>query len=588
MEAKKSDAKQSSSMLLGSQLDLFIAGVNFPSSSCVNLYQRTTITRNNWVMFASTETISGSRDPKYTRKMFVQYSFSIKQEILAEIIDADTKSLAGSVEFNITTLLTAPNQTLKLCVRKTYPAYSNDDSFLRLRIDNFTDSLDEIRLQFAASFLKSYLLTPKTYFSVWQMDPKEKKFMPVLKGEVYVGDVPVWEMIRPKAIDLCGKDFSRLLRVVVHKIPKIHQEKIMGHVDFTLNDIFYGKLSSKDIIKFSQKPGEPLQKTKIGTLFLRYKHASRVPQFLDYVFGGLDLYSVIAIDFSNRGNSYVKPESTHYNFDGKGSLYEKITKLLAEVLMPYNTNKKVVCNGFGANKFDLMNDCVIEKDTVCFPLSDNPDNSSYSDINTLSRDYQKIITSLEPCQVKAYTPVVKEIIESLRKDGHFASTSRFYSIILLVEEDIQDLREMIDFLGSIRTQISVALLFVGVGGGGSYKNLKAFGMYSGKLSRPTTSRGEILDLHSIVFLSLEEVKGSPLEVTKELLKVLPGIINSSMVKRNICADQGILKIKSKSKKSGSNSPKKLVAVQQNHHQHQNLQQARPHSQSGQIMSSGFI
>src|SRR5690348_3033189 len=100
MEGNKIKGQQTPNALKSSKVDIWVSGVNFPKDSCVNLYQRTAFTRKNWMMFASTEPSLNAKDPKYTHKIFFQYSFSVKQEIRAEILDLSEGTVAGSVEFN--------------------------------------------------------------------------------------------------------------------------------------------------------------------------------------------------------------------------------------------------------------------------------------------------------------------------------------------------------------------------------------------------------------------------------------------------------------------------------------------------------
>ena len=519
-------------------------------------------------MFASTESITNFKDPKFTHRTYLQYFFSVKQEIRIEVVDISTNSVAGRVEFIFADMMKSPSQSLTMRINKTYPAYSNEESFITLRIDHFTECLDEVRLQFAANFFKSYVFTPKTFFTLWKTDPKTKKYELLLKSEPFVGNVPIWPIIRVKVMELCEKDFTRPLRLVVHKIPKLHQEKIMGHIDFTLDDIFDPTAKSVDLVKFKQKPGGPLTKKSIGKVFIQKKQLIRIPQFVDYVFAGLDLFSVVGIDFSNKKKSYSSPDSAHYCTEDGETQYEKAFKLLTEILAPYSATKSVDAYGFGANKLDLMNDCVVDQSSEIFPLSNNAENCSYSEPSTMSNDYKSIMKALEPTEVKSITSILKSIIAQISKDANFNSKARYYIINLLIEDDIPNFQELVDYLTPISNQIPLTLILIGVGKA-TYTMLNTFHILSGKWIQYTDSKGHVLEQHTAVFLSLQDARDSAVALVKEVLKVVPDRVYASMQKRNICPEKGELTFNPSNNEVNnpylSTSPDTLIRVRQSLH-----------------------
>lgn len=518
------------------KLDIYLSGLNLPRNSFCQLFQRTDFTRQNWVMFAATEVIQNNKDPVFTHPITLQYFFSVKQEILVEIRDAGTNKVEGTVGFTFGSLLNSPKQSLHLAMQKNYPSYDTEGSFIVIKTDNTTDCLDEIHLQFAASFIKSYVFTPKTLFTLWKMDPIVDKFVPIFRSEIFLGNVPNWPTIRIKIMNLCGKNFDRMLRIVVHKVAKYQQEKIMGHADFTLNDIFANS-TKYDLIKISKKNDDKILKKNIGRVFVQQNEIVNVSQFVDFLIEGVDISSVIAIDFSNRGEMYNDPSSLHHYQQNQPSQYEKVAQTILEILMPYSHSKAVSCFGFGATTIDIVNDYMSGPNTECFSLSDTMESNLYSDVQTLSSEYKHIMNSLVSSKLRFVTPVLRQIIDVLKRDLFFTSNMRYYNLIFLLEREIDDLQEFIDFLVPLSNHLPLTIFLVGMGTG-PYHTLSEFRISNIKRSTYYDSRGHPLDPYVINFITMEEVNGNHSILVKELLKIIPERVQMTFSRKNASPQNG--------------------------------------------------
>lgn len=517
MQAKNESLQNNHSDINNIKVDVWLSGLNFPSNSCINLYQKTGFTRENWVMLACTEIVADSKEPIFPTHIPIQFYFSIRQEIRAELIDTANNITVGKAEFLLSNVITAPNRTLSVIIRKAYPYFSSQDSILIIRADRLSDCLDEVKLQFAGSFYKKYLLTPKTFISLWKYDAKEDKFIPVARGEIVKGSTPAWPELQVKLMDLCEKDFSKPLRLLVHKIPKIHKEKLMGYLDFTLDEIFSGKTNSAEFYKSIEAKGSKIQSKKVvGKIYFQGKEIVKVPQFLDFVFNGLEIYSVIGIDFSK------KEKSKDFLLERRESKSEQLSRHLFSLLAPYNMKKKVFCYGFGA-RIATETESKQEWKTECFPLSKNLRKQYYREVSSLQRDYRNILQMATPAESKELTPTLLAMLSLLSKDPLFTSKKRYYCMLMLVEKDIRDIQQIIDFMVLLSKKLAVTLLIVGVGDG-TYTNLSEFSVFSRKQSPFYASKGELLEENAIIFMSLQNCKDNPLALLKELLKSIPNRI----------------------------------------------------------------
>lgn len=531
--SEKRELPEVSYTIKSTKLDLFLSGIRFPRDSIVQLYQRTAFTRENWIMFGSTEIISGTKNPVFKHPIHLHFFFSVLQQIRLEVIEANTSIVVGRAELVFANLINAPEQRLCLPLIKPY-ASNQEESMIIVKTALFTDCQDEIRFQLAATFFKSYVFTPKTFFSLWRMDPNQSKHIPLLKGETIVGNVPNWPAVKMKVMDLCEKDYSRILRIVVHKIPKVHQEKVMGHADFILDDILRGSVKSGELIKCSEKGGDE-QKKQVGKIFIQQKDFIRVPQFVDYLFGGLDIASVLAVDFSNKGDSYMNPSSLHYHSEESLSQYERLIRAVAEVLMPFSLSKSIGFFGFGADNVLETNGFLGKDSQECFSMPKNQKGDAFTDISTMLDSYRSMLTQLETSTIRFVTPALKSIVNRITQDIFFTAHKKHYIIVFLVEDDVEDLQEMIDYIATVSDIVPLSLFLIGMDVG-LYSSLGGFSVYNQNRPSYYDSRGEEFDPYIINFISIQEISDGPNGLVKELFKMVPDRIYLQMMAKNIEAD----------------------------------------------------
>ena len=71
---------------------------------------------------------------------------------------------------------------------------------------------------------------------------------------------------------------------------------------------------------------------------------------MEYIFGGLDINLMVAIDFTGSNHHPSKKHSLHYmgppNYK---SPYLEVIETVGKVLEPYDSDKKIDAYGFGAD-----------------------------------------------------------------------------------------------------------------------------------------------------------------------------------------------------------------------------------------------
>lgn len=496
------------------RLTLQISGANFRLGTFARIFHRTNFTRKNWILLAATEAIEGNPNPQFKSEVLLNYVFSEQQELRVEIMGTDYEFF-GYVESRVANLLNAPNQALALPLRRG-TSETKTDSFVFIKCDNFLENSDEIRLTFGANFLKSFVFKPKTYISLWKLDDDEQKYVSLRQSVPFEGSVPIWEAVQVRIKEVYKKEAVVPLRVLVHSVPKIGQETIMGHAQLTYQEIMRDDIKTYPIVKSSGNEGKNHDAKQIGTLFLQQREIVRHNQFVDYVFEGLDILSALAVDFSQV--DFSDPSGQGGRGDGYTRLVEQSFSCMVDVLAPYNLSKTVSCFGFGAKD---LTDEKSKTGAECFLLKGNFEHNNFTGSEELKQAYRETLLKqhykTEPGQT--ITSVIKAIINIFRKDLFMLSNLRYYTITLIIEEVNGDIQELVNYVVPLSHSMAITIFIVGVGNA-SFKALECFNIYS-KREFLKDSKGDILNISTINFVKFETLENNGAVLAKELLKVIP-------------------------------------------------------------------
>ena len=84
----------------------------------------------------------------------------------------------------------------------------------------------------------------------------------------------------------------------------------------------------------------------------------KLPKFVDYLSGGLEMQLTVAIDFTGSNGDPRKPGTLHYiHRDGQLNDYEKALSAVGSVVGKYDTDQKFPVVGFGAKYGGVINHC---------------------------------------------------------------------------------------------------------------------------------------------------------------------------------------------------------------------------------------
>jgi hypothetical protein len=104
----------------------------------------------------------------------------------------------------------------------------------------------------------------------------------------------------------------------------------------------------------------------VGTLDLAGTTVQKLPSFMDFLQGGLEMKMFVAVDFTGSNGDPRAPNSLHFMRPGAFNEYQQAIVSVGEILSNYDQLRQFACYGFGG----VVNRVV----SHCFALNGNPAN----------------------------------------------------------------------------------------------------------------------------------------------------------------------------------------------------------------------
>lgn len=175
---------------------------------------------------------------------------------------------------------------------------------------------------------------------------------------------PVWRGFEIPVSVLCDGDFFRHLKLEICELYAVDHEgsgmhKYIGTVDTNLNDILQSAGTPFPFLNMDKTLKRGYKDS--GKLVVREARLIKEFSFLQYLQGNCPISLMVAIDFTASNGEASDPSSLHYVRSGSMNVYERAITAVGEILLDYDSDKKVPLWGFGAAPF------LGESTSYCFP-----------------------------------------------------------------------------------------------------------------------------------------------------------------------------------------------------------------------------
>lgn len=158
---------------------------------------------------------------------------------------------------------------------------------------------------------------PYLVFSRKRADGSEEE---VLRTEVVKNNLnPSWQDLSVSMVKLCNGDLRGPIRIECIDWDMMSSHDSIGIVDTCVADLLEHKQ-----LTLQDKKGRSGQ--KCGILTSDRARILRVPEFLDYITEGVELFLTVAVDFTLSNGAIDEPSSLHYvDPSGAWNPYQQVT-----------------------------------------------------------------------------------------------------------------------------------------------------------------------------------------------------------------------------------------------------------------------
>lgn len=308
-----------------------------------------------------TETIENTRNPSWTKVFTVNYLFEEVQEVIVHVyhntkrgdpMEVAKHELIGEYRFPLSSLMVARDQKLHSnLVNADKPGAALGSIDVRAEVASNTRDI------FIADFAAKKLANKEGFFS--KSDPfmdvsrmNEDGQMTHVYRSAHIQNTldPHWGVQRIPMYSLCNGDLDRPLKIEVFDHESSGKHVSMGAVNTSVRSMLTSHGAAMPVIEADKKDKKGY--TNSGTMTATNVSIEYHPAFLDFVKSGLEISLSVAIDLTGSNGDPREPASLHYLDPSKTTwnVYQQVINSVANILQPYDNDKKYPVFGFGARE----------------------------------------------------------------------------------------------------------------------------------------------------------------------------------------------------------------------------------------------
>ena len=330
---------------------------------------------------------------------------------------------------------------------------------------------------------------------------------------------PVFDPFDINMSALCSGDFHTPLQFDVFDWNMSGKVDLIGSFRTSFAEISpeHGKSPMFDLINpvIKRKKGNKYRNS--GTfIFSRVIHTP-IHTFVDFLKGGLQIQLIVAIDFTGSNGNPADPRSLHY-IGAQDNEYIEAIKSVGNILVPYDSDQKIPCFGFGAKLPPAY-----DRAHHCFALNGLED-PEVDGIQGILNAYRHTLAS---CRLSGPT-LFSEILSYSKAVAESQREEYSYTILLIITDGvINDMRQSSDLIVEASC-LPLSIVIVGVGGA-DFTDMNTLDADDIPLVHSRTRKQMKNDI--VQFVPLREVKAhstTQFNLAKEVLEEVPGQVTKYM------------------------------------------------------------
>jgi hypothetical protein len=464
-----------------------------------------------WVKLGQTEVIWDNLNPDFIKSFTLNYYFEEQTFLLFQVFDAniengkEVKGLQlGETQCTLGEIAGARGQ--KIIKTLTLPEEKRSKGNLIIRMEEVSsENSDEVSVEFKAKGLTDgscwymfHSFSPFFYLSRSMEDGTSQRVYCSEQGQ---GVEPGWLPVTRPVVEICNGDLERSILFELYDHYVTGRHTFIGSFKFTLKDIVEMKKKAFDLIDISGKK-------KAGEIFVESAMITKLYSFLEYIAGGCQISLMIAVDFTGS-NGHPQSNSSLHFVNGNGyNHYQAALHAVSEILLYYDSDKKVPMYGFGGKVNKRVNHC--------FPLSFNEENPEVQGLSGIMEAYRSALSKVELSGPTLFTQVIRTAVLQSESSSIDQSNQQYFILLILTDGEIHDMKETIDWI--VRGSKSpLSIVIVGIGNE-NFDNMEQLDADEKPL---INSRGERMMRDIVQFVPFRNFGYSPIALTKEVLAEVP-------------------------------------------------------------------
>ena len=410
------------------------------------------------------------------------------------------------------------------------------------------------------------------------------EFCPIYASEVLANDKnggSKWEVTDFLYKDICRNDFQRTLKIEFFEIKNVKEVDVaifISEFDFSL------KYLQKHIGKYMNCVSGKLN---LGKVKLCYLNTFEKTQFIDYIYGGCDMMTMVAVDCTiANGNPALKSSMHYLQGYGKENIsikekslsqsrkdkilqkyalnnnkmqrlvdeaqgirlkqidetklpnfneYQEALYLCMSVLAAFDNDQNIPFLGFGAKLPPFFSNS-----SACFAMNGNIFLPECKGIKSLMEVYDSGIRKIQPHGPSAHAEVIRYAAEFTAAD-EVTQENQFYTILLIISRgEIIDMKSTVDaIVEAAKLPLSIVLVAVGDADRKKFKILD--GDEKHKLIHSVT--GEAVSRDIVQYVPFRRYKHDYRGLTKEILYEMAAQIKVFFEAKKIVPNPMTMKIR---------------------------------------------
>jgi hypothetical protein len=248
--------------------------------------------------------------------------------------------------------------------------------------------------------------------------------------------------------------------------------------------------------------------TAVGSAAIKFK-TQFYKDFKYYIRNGLQLNTVVAIDYTESNFEAKLPKSLHYIGGSALNQYQSAIDASLTVLSSYDHDKVYPVFGFGGRTPKDKNV------SHCFPINLKMDNPNINGIDNVISTYRDSLEYIALDGPTYFAPLLETAFVNIQASSKLNQLA-YYLLLIYTDGEIYDVQETIDLIVK-NSDLPVSIIIIGVGDG-KFDKMKVL---DSDKTRLTDLKGVKATRDLVQFVEFKKYNFSANHLSSEILKEIP-------------------------------------------------------------------